>query len=134
MKNMQENISGKLKKKNGFTLIEMLVVVAIIAILVLVSIPMITTSVDKAKAATDDANLRAAKATAVIEYLGNDKDAGTYYYDAENGKLVDTNAAKNLEAYSQTEDNKIVKVVIKDTPDADTDGTNIKCTWDAIPS
>lgn len=44
--------------KKGFTLIEMLVVIAIIAVLVSVIIPLVGESTTKAKAATDAANLR----------------------------------------------------------------------------
>lgn len=46
------------KAKKGFTLIEMLVVIAIIAVLVAIIIPTVTSSTNKAKAAVDAANLR----------------------------------------------------------------------------
>ena len=55
----------KLNKK-GFTLIEMLVVIAIIAILVAIIIPTVTSATTKAKASTDAANLRSAKAAATM--------------------------------------------------------------------
>ena len=55
--------------KKGFTLIEMLVVIAIIAILVAIIVPTVTSATTKAKAATDAANLRSAKAVAVIGVL-----------------------------------------------------------------
>lgn len=55
--------------KKGFTLIEMLVVIAIIAILVAVVVPTVTSSTDKAKAATDAANLRSAKAIIQVGLL-----------------------------------------------------------------
>ena len=58
----------KLNKK-GFTLVEMLVVIAIIAILVAIIIPTTTSATTKAKAATDAANLRSALATATIKSL-----------------------------------------------------------------
>ena len=45
--------------KKGFTLIEMLVVIAIIAVLVAIVIPVVGSSTDKAGAATNAANLRA---------------------------------------------------------------------------
>lgn len=45
-------------KKKGFTLIEMLVVIAIIAVLVSLVTPVLTNSTQKSKAATDAANLR----------------------------------------------------------------------------
>lgn len=47
-----------MRNKKGFTLIEMLVVIAIIAVLVSVIIPTVTAATDKAAAATDAANLR----------------------------------------------------------------------------
>lgn len=46
------------RSKKGFTLIEMLVVIAIIAILVSIVVPSISSSVDKATAAADASNLR----------------------------------------------------------------------------
>lgn len=49
-----------MRNKKGFTLIEMLVVIAIIAVLVSIVIPTITSTTDKAKAAADAANLRSA--------------------------------------------------------------------------
>lgn len=39
----------KFRNKKGFTLIEMLIVVAIIAILVAVSIPLVSNALDKAR-------------------------------------------------------------------------------------
>lgn len=63
---------NKMNKK-GFTLIEMLVVIAIIAVLVAIIVPTVTSSTDKAAAATDAANLRSAKATVTIGLLD-----GTY--------------------------------------------------------
>lgn len=59
----------KLTNKKGFTLIEMLVVIAIIAILVAIIIPTVTSATTKANAATDAANLRSAKAAITIGVL-----------------------------------------------------------------
>ena len=47
-----------MRNKKGFTLIEMLVVIAIIAVLVSIIIPTVTAGTTKAKAAADAANLR----------------------------------------------------------------------------
>ncbi|NCB32311.1 MAG: prepilin-type N-terminal cleavage/methylation domain-containing protein [Erysipelotrichia bacterium] len=66
------------KNKKGFTLAELLVVVAIIAVLVAVSIPIFTAQLEKARLATNQANARAAKAEAVAYVLGSsDAEKGT---------------------------------------------------------
>lgn len=85
-------LKGILKKKlnndKGFTLAELLIVVAIIAILVAVSIPVFTSRLEEAKKSTDVANIRAAKAAAVNLSLSGDANlSDTYYYDADNGIL-----------------------------------------------
>ena len=53
-----------MKKNNnkGFTLMEMLIVVAIIAVLVAIAIPVFTNQLEKAREATDEANIRSAYA------------------------------------------------------------------------
>lgn len=53
-----------MKKMNnkGFTLMEMLIVVAIIAVLVAIAIPVFTNQLEKAREATDMANIRSAYA------------------------------------------------------------------------
>lgn len=76
-----------LKNKKGFTLAELLVVVAIVAVLVAISIPIFTSQLEKARESTDVANMRAAKAEAVSNYLSDEK-TGTFYYDADNGKML----------------------------------------------
>ena len=71
---------NKMNKK-GFTLIEMLVVIAIIAVLVAIIIPTVSSSTDKAKAATDAANLRSMLAEATTDYLnGKTETAGLVSY------------------------------------------------------
>ena len=61
----------KLNKK-GFTLAELLIVVAIIAVLVAISIPIFTSQLEKAREATDLANIRAVYAEASVEALNSD--------------------------------------------------------------
>ena len=61
------------KQKQGFTIMEMLIVVAIIAILVAVSIPIFHNSLHKAKVAADKANLRAYYAELQLEYMTTGK-------------------------------------------------------------
>ncbi len=55
--------------KKGFTLIEMLVVIAIIAVLVSIIIPVVGNSSTKAAAAADAANLRSAAASASTQFI-----------------------------------------------------------------
>ena len=69
MKTLKEKLNAKLSKKGGFTLVEMLVVIAIIAVLVAISIPSVSSQLEKAREAVDAANIRAAYAEAAIEAL-----------------------------------------------------------------
>ena len=79
----------KLNKK-GFTLAELLVVVAIIGVLVAVSIPIFTSQLEKARDATDAANVRAAIAQASADYLTSDEATPkTVYTYAIDGKSTD---------------------------------------------
>ena len=59
----------RLKSSKGFTLMEMLIVVAIIAVLVAIAIPTFTTSLNKARLATDQANIRSGYAAAMARVL-----------------------------------------------------------------
>ena len=52
------NTLKKNMNKKGFTLAELLIVVAIIAVLVAISIPIFTSQLEKSKEATDIANIR----------------------------------------------------------------------------
>ena len=58
----------KLNKK-GFTLAELLVVVAIIGVLVAISIPIFTSQLEKSREAVDAANLRAAYAEVMSDVI-----------------------------------------------------------------
>ena len=73
---MISTLKKKLNKK-GFTLAELLIVVAIIAILVAIAIPVFGSSLTKAKQSVDDANIRAAYAQYTVDMLQTAADAGT---------------------------------------------------------
>lgn len=66
--------------RRAFTLAELLIVVAIIAVLVGISIPIFNAQLEKSREATDIANMRSAKAAAVqIYYEGINKDNASDY-------------------------------------------------------
>ena len=58
-----------MKNKKGFTLAELLIVVAIIAVLVAIAIPIFSAQLEKSREATDIANIRAAYAEVVANAL-----------------------------------------------------------------
>ena len=62
-------IMKKLLNKKGFTMAELLIVVAIIAVLVAISIPIFSAQLEKSRDATTLANLRNAYAEASSKYL-----------------------------------------------------------------
>ena len=133
----------------GFTLAELLIVVAIIGVLTAVAIPVFTTQLEKSREATDIANMRSAKAAAVALYLDNNANSGTYFFDAQKGVLVKNSntgiagygkgTAKNggcdpfymsgtgesIVNYTGTTlvAGQVIKVVITDTNDADAEAT-----------
>ncbi len=98
MKSLFKKVRGN---KKGFTLAELLVVVAIVGILVAISIPVFTSQLAKARKATNQANMRAAKAAAVAQYLTDNEDgkAAVYYdYDLEKGTATKGTADSTLTA------------------------------------
>lgn len=67
-----------MKKNNkGFTLAELLIVVAIIAVLVAVAIPVFTTQLRKAELSTDLANTRGAYAEVVAKKMADNDYTGS---------------------------------------------------------
>ena len=64
-------------KKYGFTLAELLIVVAIIAVLVGVSIPVFASQLEKSREAADTANIRALYSEVMTEAISTGKDVNT---------------------------------------------------------
>ena len=87
------------RASKGFTLAELLIVVAIIGVLVAIAIPIFSTQLEKSREQTDIANLRSAKAAAAAMYLDNNEAAGVYAFDAQKGILVTD--ASGISAYGR---------------------------------
>lgn len=82
-----------MKKNNnkGFTLMEMLIVVAIIAVLVAIAIPVFTNQLEKAREATDMANIRSAYAEVMATALTDtDRDTASVAAAADNNYVAKT--------------------------------------------
>lgn len=100
------------KSLRGFTLAELLIVMAIIGVLVAVSIPIFNTQLERSREATDMANLRAAKAFAYEALMDGSFQTDTkqkegtyvykcntdYWYNPETGKIQEANLS---EGYGQ---------------------------------
>lgn len=81
-----------MRNRKGFTLIEMMAVIAIIAILVSVVIPIVGKSTLKARAATNAANLRAVEGSVTSKgLLETGSVAKNHYYTAASGTITDIN-------------------------------------------
>lgn len=96
----------KLNNKKGFTLMEMLIVVAIIAVLVAIAIPVFNGALTKSKEAADVANIRAAYADWQVAIITGEATAptseeqfltrvtGTLNYNATNNNTAASNTDK----------------------------------------
>ncbi len=81
----------KLNKK-GFTLAELLIVVAIIAVMAAIAIPIFTAQLGKARAATDEANIRSGYANASANLLTSNPKDGTVWYLNNDGTVTEATA------------------------------------------
>ena len=117
----------KLKNSKGFTLMEMLIVVAIIAVLIAIAIPTFTNQLEKAREATDLANLRSAYAQVMAAALTNSDDDTTIGLnrDGDDGAAVwsiNVNATQTVAKW-QTKDVKVADIAMTDE-NCTTKGTN----------
>ena len=103
----------------GFTLMEMLIVIAIVAVLVTIAIPVFIGQVDNAKVAVDQSNVRSAKSVASSEFmLGDLEGDSTWYYDASTSELREDSTG--IAGYGQyTSDDKTDEIGATGTPNSD---------------
>ena len=105
MKDMIKRIRAE---REGFTLAELLIVVAIIAVLVAIAIPVFSAQLEKSREATDLANTRAAYAEVMTAAITGDTDVKTtstsytIAYDKTAGTYTATVPCKQTEENWQT--------------------------------
>ncbi|MBP3885178.1 MAG: prepilin-type N-terminal cleavage/methylation domain-containing protein [Olsenella sp.] len=103
MKDMILAKKAELKKRGykGFTLMEMLIVVAIIAVLVAIAIPVFTAQLNKARVEADAANIRSGYAAATAKVLSDAPTSVTVYHLNADG-TVETTATNAFATQGET--------------------------------
>lgn len=120
----------KHRNRQGFTLMEMLIVVAIIGVLVAVAIPTFMTQLSSARSGVDLANMRSAYGVASAQYMIDLDDerektgVSTYYFD---GNALATSIPANYVGYGQSSEKaadiwKDAPVTVSGTPNNGTPG------------
>lgn len=106
----------KLNNKKGFTLMEMLIVVAIIAVLVAIAIPVFNGALTKSKEAADVANLRAAYAEWQVKMLTENEKVPATAVALMTSDSTETKLNYNDKlTYTAAQDNKSATIVYKAT-------------------
>ena len=89
----------------GFTLMEMLIVIAIIAVLVAIAIPVLGAQLAKAQATTDEANIRDGYASYQVAQLqDNDFDKDATYYLQKDGSVTKGTGANDYQCKGASAD------------------------------
>lgn len=131
----------KMRERKGFTLAELLIVVAIIGVLVAIAIPIFTSQLERSRDAVSAANARAAYAEAAVAKL-NQETVGRAVYDDDDGSVTVSEVL--IKGETETESGKafqsggsfalpfevptaLAKALDKKAND---DGISIKFTWD----
>ena len=122
------------QNKKGFTLAELLIVVAIIGVLVAISIPIFTSQLKKARLATNQANARAAYAAATTQYMLDYDDttptAGvSYVYTVSTGKLGDVKTTAGTATITNTD---ISSWKVDDKADGTALGDKTATSWEVV--
>ena len=80
---MKEMIKKMREEKDGFTIAELLIVVAIVAVLVAIAIPVFTSSLGNAQAGTNQANVRSYYGELQSDFLSKGYDANKAVTDSD---------------------------------------------------
>ena len=84
-----------MKNRKGFTLAELLIVVAIIAVLAAIAIPIFTSQLEKSRESTDISNIRSAYAEVVTAILAGDLEKDTNNVKVANNYTVTGRVSHN---------------------------------------
>ncbi len=123
----------RMREKKGFTLAELLIVVAIIAVLVAIAIPVFTNQLEKSREATDAANIRAAYAEIAASSL-TDPDTPHEATITKKQTIADWQSATNIgniAGVAITSINSTANTVVSYSRDAGIkiDGTAVKSSF-----
>ena len=116
----------KKMNKKGFTLAELLIVVAIIAVLVAISIPIFTSQLESSRDAVSISNIRAAYAQAQSAYLTS---SGNKSWS---DKEVDTNVLVTTDANGTVTSVKVKNVAIKTQKGNEWSGEGANLPFDGV--
>ncbi len=124
----------KLTNKKGFTLMEMLIVVAIIAVLVAIAIPVFNGALTKSKEAADVANIRAAYAEWQVAILTDNKaiptdEEGFLAKIPDSAKLNYNKGDADKLTYTYDTTKKVGTITYSASKLTDDTGTNKTFTW-----
>lgn len=99
---MKDMIKRIREEREGFTLAELLIVVAIIAVLVAIAIPVFNSQLEKSRDAVTVANLRTAYAEAQTAYLTGSNSGNATYNKSKDGRTA-TVTVKGVVAKGQSD-------------------------------
>lgn len=106
----------RIQEKKGFTLAELLIVVAIIAVLVAIAIPVFTTQLEKSRESADASNIRAAYAEVAASALT----------DSEKDVTATVKLKQQVKDWQNTAIEDIAGVKIADIPAAKDGSVEVK--------
>ena len=128
---MKDMIKRIREEREGFTLAELLIVVAIIAVLVAIAIPVFNSQLEKSREAVDLSNIRAAYAECTTAVLTGEKTGNA---DGVNPGTTEGSYSKKVELQQKsvdwTGDNKDVLIANVKVPDISTDTKFVTVTVD----